>query len=135
MDRLVPVILPELILIAVACVLFLIGVSSKVAARRLAPLISLAALGVVFAWQIWAVTDLSNEVHRDPWNTLAVSAFANYVKLLTAGIGLLLVLLAWPTNADATGSASMNFAGDAGEFFALMLLSISGVFLVAGAND
>src|SRR5204862_7449641 len=52
-----------------------------------------------------------------------------------AGLGAILVLMAWPTNADATGSESMNFGHDAGEFFALMLLSISGVSLVAGAND
>ena len=29
----------------------------------------------------------------------------------------------------------MNFGQDAGEFFGLMLLSLTGVFLVAGAND
>ena len=45
------------------------------------------------------------------------------------------MLLAWPTNRDATGNASLDFGHDAGEFFALMLLSIAGVLLVAGAND
>src|SRR5213078_4417887 len=44
-------------------------------------------------------------------------------------------LLAWPSNRDATGNAAIDYATEAGEFFGLMLLSISGIFLVAGAND
>jgi len=50
-------------------------------------------------------------------------------------VGILLTLLAWPTNDDATGNPSLNFGGDAGEFFALMLLSLAGVLMVSGAND
>src|SRR5213078_3359191 len=44
-------------------------------------------------------------------------------------------LLAWPSNRDATGNAAIDYATEAGEFYGLMLLSISGIFLVAGAND
>ena len=55
--------------------------------------------------------------------------------MITAGVSMLFVLLAWPTGPNATGNAALEFGGDAGEFFALMLLSICGVFLVAGAND
>src|SRR4030095_4390370 len=60
---------------------------------------------------------------------------SKYIKLIPAGVGVFLVLLAWPTNADATGSRSLQFGGDAGEFFSLMLLSTCGVMLVSVAND
>src|SRR5258706_14335974 len=67
--------------------------------------------------------------------TFRVFHFAQYVKLLTAGIGAILVLLAWPTNAEGTGNSAMNVGQETGEFFGLMLLSLTGIFLVAGAND
>src|SRR5205807_4876777 len=43
--------------------------------------------------------------------------------------------LAWPSDAQATGNSALQFGTEAAEFFALMLLSIAGIFLVAGAND
>jgi NADH-quinone oxidoreductase subunit N len=46
------------------------------------------------------------------------------------------VLLAWPTNEQGTGNSALQYGTDAaGEFFALLLLSVAGIFLVAGAND
>jgi NADH-quinone oxidoreductase subunit N len=128
--------MPELILIAVACALLLIGVSRKASSRRLAAMIALLAVVVVFAHQLWTVAIAAHTgSETDASYSLSVGSFATYVKLLVSGVGILLILLAWPTNADATGSSSMNVGGDTGEFFALMLLSISGVFLVASSND
>ena len=136
MRELLSILLPEIILIVVACALLLLGVSVKPAARRLAPALALAALAAVFAMQMYAlVGEDFGRVRTDPWNTVRATFFSHYIKLLTAGIGGLLVLLAWPTNPDATGSRSLHFGGDAGEFFALMLLSVAGVFLVSVAND
>ena len=126
--------LPELILIVVACALLLLGVSVKPAARRLAPALALAALAAVFALQMWSVTEITS-VRQDRWRTVEVTGLSEYVRLLASGIGCLLVLLAWPTNADASGSRSLQFGGDAGEFFALMLLSVAGAMLVSVAND
>jgi len=134
MRELVTILLPEIILVAAACALILLGVSSKPAARRLAPALALAALAAVFAIQFWAAVSDTQEL-KDPWNTVRSSGFTHYVKLLTSGVGAMLVLLAWPTNAEATGSRSLQFGGDAGEFFALMLLSLAGVMLVSVAND
>jgi NADH-quinone oxidoreductase subunit N len=134
MRELVSILLPEIILISVACALLLLGVSSKVAARRLAPILALATLAAVFAMQFYAM--VAAPIPRiDSTSTVAVNGFSHYIRLLTAGIGALLVLLAWPTNRDATGSPSLHFGGDAGEFFALMLLSLAGVFLVSVANE
>lgn len=133
MSNLVQVMLPELILIVAACALFLLGVSSRAASRRLAPWIALAALVANVAILLSgtdavAVSSLGGDAIR-------AGVFQHYIQLLTCSIGALLVLLAWPTNADATGSASHDFGTESGEFFALMLLSLSGVLLVAAAND
>src|SRR5207244_2097248 len=67
--------------------------------------------------------------------SLRFSTVVQYIKLLSAGVGILFVLMAWPTDARATGNSALNFGTEAGEFFALMLLSIAGIFVVAGAND
>jgi NADH-quinone oxidoreductase subunit N len=131
MNTLIPAILPELILIVTACVLFLMGVSNKASTRRIAPFLALTSLIVVFCYQVSG----DRLAMSDPTGTVHVAKFAEYIKLLTAGVGILLVLLAWPTNANATGNSALEYGHDAGEFFALMLTSLAGVFLVAGAND
>ena len=136
MRELVLILLPELVLIAVASVLFLVGISKRAWARRLAASLALATLVMLFARQFWVLIGTGEPVPaEDAWNTVNNSSFANYVKLIATGVGALTVLLAWPTNPDATGSRSLDFGGDAGEFFALMLLSIAGVCLVSVAND
>ncbi|HEV2295566.1 MAG TPA: NADH-quinone oxidoreductase subunit N [Tepidisphaeraceae bacterium] len=132
-NNLIRAMAPELLLCAVACVLFLLGVSSRAAARRVAPVIAAAALLAVFGWQVMA-TEASATL-ADQYQTFRVFEFATYIKMLAAGVGVLFVLLAWPTNREATGNSALDFGADAGEFFGLMLLSIAGVMLVAGAND
>src|SRR5439155_14713062 len=100
--------------------------------------LALATLAGVFVMQVWTVMQLGEPTRRpaaDTWNTLRAGPFSDYITLLVAGVGTMLVLLAWPTNPDATGSRALHFGGDAGEFFALMLLSLSGVMLVSVAND
>lgn len=132
-NNLIRAMAPELLLCAVACVLFLLGISTRAAARRIAPVIAAAALLGVFAWQVLAPEQ--STTLADQYNTFRVFQFATYIKMLAAGVGVLFVLLAWPTNPDATGNSALDFGADAGEFFGLMLLSIAGVMLVAGAND
>ena len=134
MRELLSILLPEIILVVAACALLLLGVSAKPAARRWAPALALAALAAVVAIQMYALVG-EHSVRTDPWNTVRATFFSHYIKLLAAGVGGLLVLLAWPTNPDATGSRSLHFGGDAGEFFALMLLSVAGVLLVSVANE
>lgn len=130
---LLPLIVPELILIVAACALFLLGIPLKPAARRAAPVVALLALLAAFAVQIMG-PQLGDTV-TEPSNTFRLSQFAQYIKMLACGIGLLFVLMSWPSNEQATGNGALNFGGDAGEFFALILLSLAGILLVAGAND
>ncbi|HEY7091443.1 MAG TPA: NADH-quinone oxidoreductase subunit N [Tepidisphaeraceae bacterium] len=128
------VIVPELILIITACGLMLLGASSRLAARKAAPVLALLALLVVFGTQ---VTHLYDEgiAQTDTAGALRVTNLTTYINVLASGIGALLVLLAWPSDPEATGNSALKFGNDAGEFFALLLLSISGIFLVAAAND
>ena len=51
------------------------------------------------------------------------------------GFLILLLLMAWPWREDQTGNESLDFGHDAGEFFALFLLSIAGLLLTTIAND
>jgi len=132
-NNLIRAMAPELLLVAAACVLFLLGVSSKAGSRRLAPVIALLALLATFVMQVMAAEP--NATLADQYGTFRVFNFAAYIKLIAAGIGAMFVLLSWPTNREATGNSALDFGGDAGEFFGLMLLSIAGVMLVAGAND
>jgi NADH-quinone oxidoreductase subunit N len=133
-SQIIPLILPELVLISAACALFLLGISSKVAARKAAPVVALAALFVVFVWQL-KMSFGGEAALLEPTDALRATDFAVYIKMLASGVGALLVLLAWPTNSTATANSALHFGHETGEFFALLLLSISGIFLVAGAND
>src|SRR6266536_1292601 len=136
---LLSLLVPELILIAVASVLLLLGLSNKASSRRLAPLIAMAALIITFGIQVYFVSAAGGGPTKYDegvkYGTLRVGEFTQYIKLITLGMGILLTLLAWPTNEDATGSSSLHFGHDSGEFFALMLFSLTGLLLVAGAND
>jgi NADH-quinone oxidoreductase subunit N len=131
-----PVIFPELVLISAACLLFLVGVLPSIAARRLTPVIALLALVFVFFYQLHGGTsEMTDRGMVDPTGTFRVGELAQYIKLISAGVGAFFVLLSWPTNHKATANAALSFGNEAGEFFALLLLSISGIFIVAGAND
>ena len=125
---------PEVVLAATACLLFLLGTSTTVLTRKMSAYISLVVLVVVFIGQICRTTyhvasiiDAGGAVHTQP--------FSEYIKLITTGIGALLVLLNMPTNRDGTGGNASNFGGDTAEFFGLLLLSLAGLCIVASAND
>ncbi len=130
--------LPEIILAGTACVLFLLGMSSRMFARRFSAELALLALIVVFLIECFATS--SNPARQpgllmDPGAAVLIQPLSHYVKLITAGIGILLVLLNMPTNQLATGGNASDFGGDTAEFFALLLLSLSGLCVVASAND
>jgi NADH-quinone oxidoreductase subunit N len=126
--------LPELILTAVACLLMLMGCSNKVSVRKTVPVIALLSLIGVFVL-LCMRADADNHVASDPAGTLRIFHFSFYIKLLATGVGGMLLLLAWPSNAQGTGNSALNVGQETGEFYALMLLAIVGIFLVASAND
>ena len=124
---------PEILLVTVGSLLLLIGMTQQPAVRRLAPLAALVSLSLIFI-ALLATGPMSSPAH-DHWNTVLIYRFQDYIKLITAGGGVLLVLLAWPTNSDATGNPSIQYGHECGEFFGLMLLSLAGILFVASAND
>jgi NADH-quinone oxidoreductase subunit N len=126
---------PELVLIGAACALFFLGCSGKTSARASAPWLALLALLGVFALQMTRYTqDVPGEVHTTI-GSLRMDPLAQYIRLLTPVVAIMLLLLAWPTREDATGNSALDYGQDAGEFFAMFLLSIAGVLLVSIAND
>ena len=136
MNDLLELMLPELILAAVAGLLMLLGVSARTGVRRAVPILALLAVLAVFGIELWSFfSGGAQETRTGGMGALVVGPLAHYVKLLASGVGILLVLLAWPTNANATGSRSMELGQDVGEFFGLMLLSLAGVLLVSSANS
>jgi NADH-quinone oxidoreductase subunit N len=131
MNPLLSAMLPEIILATVACVCFLVGVSNKAGARKLAAHLAL--------WTLVAVTliQMRQGLVEGPGagSAARIFAFGHYIKLLSSAVGILLVLLNMPTNAAGTGGSSSDFGADTGEFFGLLLLSLAGLFTVASAND
>ncbi len=121
----------EIILLGTSLFLLLLGTSSKEAARRIAPAVALIAVGLAFLLQFGQQT----ETFKDNWHQVELTSLAQYFRLIALGVAIPLVLLAWPTNRDATGGKAIDFGNDVPEFFALMLMSISGILLVAAAND
>jgi NADH-quinone oxidoreductase subunit N len=124
---------PESLLVVAGCILLLFGTSRAAAARKVTPVLALASLVTVFFFVLF--NEPADSTVPAISNTVFVSHFQEYVRLIASGAGILLVLLAWPTNRDATGNPALQFGHEAGEFFGLMLLSISGIFFVATAND
>jgi NADH-quinone oxidoreductase subunit N len=131
MNPLLQVLWPEFVLAAVACALLLLGTSNKPAVRRAAPVLAFATLLLVFALEFLSVPHLLSAAA----DTVRGSPLSHYVKLLTCGAGALLILVAWPSNADVTGNPALNFGQGSGEFFGLMLFSLCGICLIADAND
>jgi NADH-quinone oxidoreductase subunit N len=131
--NLLPALAPELIVGIGACILFLMGISRKPVTRQLCALVAVLSLAGGMFWVLMHSPVL--RPFRDVFGTLHISDFSNYFKLLACAIGILFVLLSWPTNQDATGNTALNFGTEAGEYFGLMLFSICGLMLTSSAND
>src|SRR6266480_306623 len=123
---------PELMLTGIACILFLLGCSTRRSSRQMAPFLALIALVFVLV-PIFARRNVSRVEPLD--SSVVVDGIAHFIRALTPIVGILLVLLAWPTNREQTGNSALNYGNDAGEFFALFLLSIAGLMLVSVSND
>lgn len=132
------ILLPEIFLVVTACVLFLLGFVTRESNGRAAA--SIALIGVVSAFAFAAIqlyrvpTDGSVNL-SDAYNAVRLTGFAMFVRCAALFTAIALILLNWPNNRDGTGNASVNWGRDAGEFFGLLLLSFTGLILVASAND
>src|ERR1700675_831714 len=100
---------PELVLITTACALLLLGAARGATLRRAVPIMALLSLVFVFISQLGRDPGGLKPL-ADSYGTFRVFDFAQYIKLLASGVGILLVLLAWPSNRDATGNAAIDYA-------------------------
>ncbi len=128
------ILLPEILLIATALVLFLFGVSKSPVGRQVVPWVALAGLALSMI-AAWAQAGSAGEGRLDWSGAVLINGFTDYVRFLAGGIGVFFVLLSWPTNRERTGNIALGFGADAGEFFGLILLSLAGIMLVGSAND
>jgi NADH-quinone oxidoreductase subunit N len=123
---------PEICLFGVTCVIMLVGLSSSLRVRKLCS--PLAALGLVAAaFLAWAAAA--------PGTTLLPN-LPTYGKLLTCGVGLLLLLLlsGLPDRRYealvATGRVRFSAAKTVrAEYYAFFLFSLTGLMLCAGATN
>jgi NADH-quinone oxidoreductase subunit N len=119
----VRLLIPEIILLAAACLCTLLGLSRSDKVRRSTQLLAaLACAGAFLA----ATMAPSGYVRISPFNP-------DYITMLAAVIGFLSVLVAWdmPSKADP----STPDAGYRGEFFGMMLFSLAGVSMIGKVND
>src|SRR4051794_22254893 len=105
--NLLHVLLPELILIIAASVLFLVGMCPAAAARKFAPFIALAALAIVFVMQMG--NNPGDNAVVDSLGTVRIVQMGIYIRMLAAGVGMLFVLLSWPSDREGTGNSALNY--------------------------
>ena len=127
------IILPEIILVTAACALFLIGFLGTRGNGRVAA--SLALLGVAGALVVAFLQYRNGVVGADLYQNFRVNEFGLFIRVAALAIGMLLLLLSWPWGDKAEGNASVHYGEDAGEYFGLILLALTGLILVPSAND
>jgi NADH-quinone oxidoreductase subunit N len=127
--------IPEIILLAMACLVTLIGLSPKDSVRKMAQ--SLAGIALVCAFFMAAGPLIGRSPTFAFLNQFAAPTTGfinpNFITMLACGIGLLTVLASWdmPSKSDPSVPDS-NYRG---EFFGMMLFSLAGVAMIAKVND
>ncbi len=111
---------PELILSAVGCLVLLLGVAQRESVRRSIPAIAITGIIATIIVIFWRYTNAN-----DVGGGFAFEPLAYFVRLSGLVLGVLLTLAAWAQPRDA----------ERGEFFAMMLFSLTGLLLVAPAAN
>ncbi len=113
--------LPEFILLVGACGVLLLGVTRASLNSSITSLVTFLVLAVALGASLQAGSPDGTYAHLGLWLT----SLTYYARVLTLGIGMLLVLANWhqPTSTER------------GEYMGLILLSLLGLLLTASAND
>jgi NADH-quinone oxidoreductase subunit N len=126
----------EIILVVAACALFLSGfLKGKVGSRGIAGLAvgALVAALVVSLVQYLNIPQSTREIVTDTFGNLRVTEFSALMRVIALSVSILVVLLSWPST--QTGNRVVDWGRDTGEYFGLLLLSITGLILCCQAND
>jgi NADH-quinone oxidoreductase subunit N len=122
---------PEVVLFLATCVVMVMGLSPRLAVRRLTGVV--AAIGVVIAGALAVVTPASPGLLPD---------LMPFAKVMIAAVGLLLIMLLAGTvdrreeALIASGRTPYNaLRTNRAEFYAFILFSLTGVMLCASADD
>jgi NADH-quinone oxidoreductase subunit N len=120
--------IPEIILLAMACIVTLVGLSPKDSVRKLTQ--SLAAVALLAAL---AVAVFDGRTYPAAAFPFALYFSPNYITILSCVVGFLSVLVSWNMPAKANPAvADSNFRG---EYFGMLLFSIAGVAMIGKVND
>lgn len=111
---------PELALLLAAGICLILGLASREAVRRLVPPLALVAT-VVALWLSSAVSHPGEALAVG----LRVTTLVWYTRLVALSVGAILLLVNW----------RQPEPHERGEYFAMLLLSIAGIHLVAMAED
>jgi NADH-quinone oxidoreductase subunit N len=123
--------IPEVILLAVACICTLMGLSRKDSLRRLTQ--GLAALACLAAFVAAITRNFGLAPLSEFSNQFPLPFNPHFISLLAAIIGFLSILAAWdmPAKTDP-GTPDANYRG---EFFGMLLFSLAGVSMIGKVND
>lgn len=110
---------PELTLIAAAIAVLLMGLSDRVAVRRAIPVVALAAMIIPMGLLVRA--EPTGEINGG----MALGSMVLFVRKIALTLGMLLTLVNW----------SQPREEERGEYFGMMLLSLSGLMLTALADN
>src|SRR5687768_9114304 len=114
MSQLLSILVPELVLTAVACALFLLGCFRHRGVRTVAPFLALAALVVVLVQQVYFVdsSNVASATGNDITSSIRIDGLGYYIRLISVGIAIVLLLLAWPSRPDQEGNSALRYGGD-----------------------
>jgi NADH-quinone oxidoreductase subunit N len=131
MTDLISILIPTIVLSGLACVLFFLGCSKSIAARGAAPWLGLFGLLASLVYVLYGASGQATM----PGHGIARDNLSAYIGVIAPLVGVILLLLAWPTNPDGGGNSALRFGLDGPEFYAMFLLSMAGLLLVSLAND
>ncbi|MBK9119459.1 MAG: NADH-quinone oxidoreductase subunit N [Phycisphaerales bacterium] len=114
--------LPEIVLLVAACGVLIIGQERRAGLRQLAPW---AALGALIAALVLVLRGVGEPAAGVAASGLYFGGLARFVRVSALELGILLVLVNW-----AQGRRE-----ERGEFLAMLLLSLTGLLLVAPADN
>ena len=110
--------LPELTLMVAAVVCLFVGLSSTGHRRNIVGWLAFAAVAVA------ALVTIRTDDYT-PISGLAIGSLALYVRLIVLLVGAVLIMVNW----------HQSDAEEIGEYISMILLSMSGVMLLASSND
>ncbi|MCG3136759.1 MAG: NAD(P)H-quinone oxidoreductase subunit 2, chloroplastic [Phycisphaerae bacterium] len=119
--------LPEMVMMLAGCMclFFSFAAGRPDRPRRWAPPFALLATAGVLVLSIFWRNQPVNDPAFVEFSGVLVTSLSHYLRLLTLTIGLVLILVNW----------YQGEADEQGEYFALLLLAMSGVMLLSVAND